>query len=87
MLPHPAVGRTAGEFDKILVVVIKNHLPELLGSFGAILAALVLVAIMAAAMSTANSNLHALSALITQDIYQPFVCRQASQRERTWVGA
>ena len=86
VLPHPAVGRTAGEFDQILVVVLKNHLPELLGSFGAILAALVLVAIMAAAMSTADSNLHALSALITQDIYQPFVRPRASQRERTWVG-
>ena len=86
VLPHPAVGRTAGEFDQILVVVLKNHLPELLGSFGAILAALVLVAIMAAAMSTADSNLHALSALITQDIYEPFVRPQASQRERTWVG-
>ena len=86
VLPHPAVGQTAGEFDQILVVVLKNHLPELLGSFGAILAALVLVAIMAAAMSTADSNLHALSALITQDIYEPFVRPQASQRERTWVG-
>ena len=61
VLPHPSVGRTAGEFDQILVVVLKNHLPELLGSFGAILAALILVAIMAAAMSTADSNLHAFS--------------------------
>ena len=31
-------------------------------------------------------NQHALSALITQDIYQPFVRPRASQRERTWVG-
>ena len=51
VLPHPAVGQTAGEFDQILVVVLKNHLPDLLGSFGAVLAALVLVAIMAAAVS------------------------------------
>jgi SSS family solute:Na+ symporter len=86
VLPHPDVGQTAGEFDQILVVVLKNHLPELFGSFGAILAALVLVAIMAAAMSTADSNLHALSALLTHDIYDQFIRPQASQRERTWIG-
>ncbi|MEE3259116.1 MAG: sodium:solute symporter family protein [Candidatus Latescibacterota bacterium] len=86
VLPHPAVGQTAGEFDQILVVVLKNHLPDLLGSFGAVLAALVLVAIMAAAMSTADSNLHALSALITHDIYDQFIRPQSSQREKIWVG-
>ena len=86
VLPHPDVGQTAGEFDQILVVVLKNPLPELFGSFGAILAALVLVAIMAAAMSTADSNLHALSALLTHDIYDQFIRPQASQRERTWIG-
>ena len=86
VLPHPAVGQTAGEFDQILVVVLKNHLPELLGSFGAVLAALILVAIMAAAMSTADSNLHAISALITHDVYKQFVRPHASQREKTWVG-
>ena len=86
ILPHPSVGQTAGEFDQILVVVLKNHLPELLGSLGAVLAALILVAIMAAAMSTADSNLHALSALLTHDIYDQFIRPQASQREKNWVG-
>ena len=86
LLPNPAVGLTPGSFDQILVVVLKNHLPELLGSFGVVLAALILVAIMAAAMSTADSNLHALSALLTHDVYDQFLRPQASQRERTWVG-
>ena len=86
VLPHPAVGQTVGEFDQILVVVLKNHLPELLGLAGVILASLVLVAIMAAAMSTADSNLHALSALVTHDIYDQFVRPQATERERVWVG-
>ena len=86
VLPHPSVGAAAGDFDQILVVVLKSHLPELLGPFGAVLVALVLVAIMAAAMSTADSNLHALSALVTHDVYDQFVRPQASQRERTWVG-
>jgi SSS family solute:Na+ symporter len=46
----------------------------------------VLVAIMAAAMSTADSNLHALSALITHDVYDQFIRPEASQQQRTWVG-
>lgn len=86
ILPHPMVGETARDFDRILVVVLQNHLPELLGTFGAVLAALVLVAIMAAAMSTADSNLHAMSALLTHDVYDQYIRPQASQRERTWVG-
>ncbi len=85
-LPNPAVGTTSGSFDQILVVVLKNHLPALFGPLGAVLAALILVAIMAAAMSTADSNLHALSALLTHDVYDQFLRPQASQRERAWVG-
>ncbi|MBT4613344.1 MAG: hypothetical protein HOC05_25070 [Gemmatimonadetes bacterium] len=86
VLPHALVGQSAYEFDQILVVVLKNHLPELMGPLGAVLASLILVAIMAAAMSTADSNLHALSALVTHDIYDQFIRPQASQRERLWVG-
>ena len=86
ILPHPDVGTAANQFDQILVVVLNNHLPELLGPLGAFLAALILVAIMAAAMSTADSNLHAMSALLTHDIYDHFIRPEASQRERTWVG-
>jgi SSS family solute:Na+ symporter len=86
LLPHPSVGDAPNQFDQILVVVLKNHLPELLGPLGALLAALILVAIMAAAMSTADSNLHALSALLTHDIYQPFIRPKATPNERAWVG-
>ena len=45
-----------------------------------------IVAIMAAAMSTADSNLHALSALATRDLYDRFLRPRASERERIWVG-
>jgi SSS family solute:Na+ symporter len=86
VLPHPDVGSAANQFDQILVVVLNNHLPELLGPIGVFLASLILVAIMAAAMSTADSNLHAMSALLTHDIYDHFIRPYASQRERTWVG-
>ena len=83
--PNPAVGG-AGQFDQILVVVLRNHLPELLGSFGLLLASLIMISIMAAAMSTADSNLHALSAILTRDIYDRFVNPGASQKTRTWIG-
>ncbi|MBS13846.1 MAG: hypothetical protein CME19_19910 [Gemmatimonadetes bacterium] len=86
VLPHPDVGSAANQFDQILVVVLNNHLPELLGPIGVFLASLILVAIMAAAMSTADSNLHAMSALLTHDIYDHFIRPEASQCERTWVG-
>ena len=84
LAPNPAVGNS---FDQILVVVLKNHVPEVLGSgTGILLAALVCVAIMAASMSTADSNLHAMSAVFTRDIYGKLIRPSASDTERTWVG-
>ena len=83
--PVPAEAMN-GDFDQVLIVVLKTHLPILLGPVGAVLAAVILVAIMAAAMSTADSNLHAISAVLTRDVYDRFVRPQAGQRERTWVG-
>ena len=41
---------------------------------------------MAASMSTADSNLHALSAVLTRDIYNKFLRPKASEREKTWFG-
>jgi len=87
VLPHPEVGETARHFDNILMVVLKDHLPGLVGPLlGTLLAAVVGVAIMAAAMSTADSNLHATSAVFTRDIYDRFVRPGASDKERTFVG-
>ena len=83
LAPHPDVGES---FDQILVVVLKNHVPNVFGGgIGILLAALVCVAIMAASMSTADSNLHAMSAVFTRDIYARL--KPASgDSERTWVG-
>jgi len=86
LLPNPAVGTTPGGFNDIMLVVLKNHLPELLGGLGALVASLIMVAIMAAAMSTADSNLHAMSAVVTRDIYDRFIRPTAGENERTWVG-
>jgi SSS family solute:Na+ symporter len=92
---YPLVGEGAnaappahvGEFDRILVVVLKDQLPALFGvTVGAALASLVIVAIMAASMSTADSNLHAVSAVTVRDIYDRFLRPQSTQRERLWVG-
>ena len=86
VLPHPSVGSTSRDFDRILVVILEGHMPELLGSLGSFVSALIIVAIMAASMSTADSNLHALSAVVTRDVYDHILRPQASARERTWFG-
>ena len=86
MVPNPEVGANVRDYDKILVVILKNYLPKLLPSVGALVATIILVAIMAAAMSTADSNLHAMSAVVTRDVYDRFIHPEASDKERTWVG-
>lgn len=66
---------------------MKQQLPELLGpALGMFLASLFIVSIMAASMSTADSNLHALSAVLTRDLYDKFVRPSAGEKERVWVG-
>lgn len=82
LTPHPEVGR----WDQALIAVLRDHGLEVLGVAGPLIVAVLLVAILAAAMSTADSNLHALSALLTRDIYDRFLRPKASQRERAWVG-
>jgi len=74
------------EFDQIVVVILKDQLPAMLGYFGMVLVAIILVAVLAASMSTADSNLHALSAVVTRDIYDRFIRPSASEHERAWVG-
>ncbi len=82
LVPHPEVGR----FDQIVIVMIQEHIPALIGAAGTIVVSVIFVAVMAASMSTADSNLHALSAVLTRDVYDRFVRPKASERERTWVG-
>lgn len=74
-----------GEFDQIVVIMIKEQLPAMMGGFGLILVAVLLVAILAASMSTADSNLHALSAVFTRDVYDSLLRPGASQAERAWI--
>lgn len=74
-----------GSADQIAVVVIREHFPVLFGMVGVWLVALILVAVMAAAMSSADSNLHALSAVITRDVYDRVV-PGSSEVRKAWVG-
>lgn len=85
-LPHPEVGSGPRDFDQIMVLVLKRHLPELLGPAGLLLGTLIIIAIMAAAMSTADSNLHAMSAVITRDIYGNILRPNSTEKSRLWVG-
>ena len=71
--------------DDIVIHVISQQFPEIFGSLGLFLIALILVAVMAASMSTADSNLHALSAVVTRDLYQP-LRPGSSKNERAWIG-
>ncbi|MDE0836929.1 MAG: sodium:solute symporter family protein [Akkermansiaceae bacterium] len=71
--------------DDIVIHVISQQFPEIFGSLGHFLIALILVAVMAASMSTADSNLHALSAVVTRDLYHP-LRPGSSEKERAWVG-
>ena len=85
-LPHPEVGSGPRDFDQIMVLVLKRHLPELLGPVGLLLGTLIIIAIMAAAMSTADSNLHAMSAVLTRDIYGNILRPNSTEKSRLWVG-
>ena len=87
MLPHPAIGTQSDEFDQVIIALLQEHIPLFLGpAVGVVIVSLILVSIMAASMSTADSNLHALSAVLTRDIYDKFVRPKASEREKTWFG-
>ena len=87
VMPNPAVGTKSSEVDQIVIAMIQTVLPEMLGiTFGAVMVTLILIAVLAASMSTADSNLHALSAVLTRDVYDRYIRPQSGERERTWVG-
>ncbi|MFG6137685.1 MULTISPECIES: sodium:solute symporter family protein [Halomonas] len=65
--------------DQILPVMLMNYAPYLLAS-------LIMAAGAAAAMSTANSQIHAVSTVVTMDIYQRYVNRRATQARIVTVG-
>jgi SSS family solute:Na+ symporter len=79
---HPVVG----SHDQAVIAVLRTHGADLFGVAGAVVVGVIMMAILAASMSTADSNLHALSAVLTRDVYDRFVRPKAGQAERAWVG-
>ena len=71
--------------DQIAVFMLSEQLPAMLGGLGVILVSIIMVAIMAASMSTADSNLHALGGVITRDFYDR-INSNATEKQRAWVG-
>ncbi len=74
-----------GNSDQVLIVVIRDHFPVLFGDIGVCLVALILITIMASAMSSADSNLHALSAVVTRDGFDQLK-PGSSETTKVWVG-
>ena len=83
---HFQASAAVGSYDEIFVVILRDVLPSVLGSFGILLGAITLVAIMAASMSTADSSLHALSAVTVRDIYKSIFRPESGERESINVG-
>lgn len=65
--------------DTILPVMLFKYAPFALAS-------LILACGAAAAMSTANSQIHSMSAVYTVDIHQRFINKNMSQKSLVWVG-
>lgn len=75
-----------GKADQIVPHMIGNQLPEVFGIVGVVLVAVIFVAILAASMSTADSNLHGFSAVFMRDVYERFFRPNASENEKAWGG-
>ncbi|MBE2998384.1 sodium:solute symporter family protein [Nocardiopsis sp. HNM0947] len=67
------------EADQVLPAVLLEHAPLLL-------ALLVIAAGAGAAMSTANSQVHAMAASYTVDFHERYVQRDLPERKRVWIG-
>ena len=70
---------TAGTSDTIFIAFSRKYLPSFL-------AGLLMSAIIAASMSTADSQLLVASSSFTSDIYKPFLRKNAADKEVMWVG-
>jgi len=67
------------ESEKVFIYMVQNMLPSTL-------AAICLAAILAAIMSTADSQLLVSASVLIQDFYQSLLRRDAGQHELVWAG-
>ena len=80
----------AAESDQIVLKILEEAPVDVVGPLLGIVwpafAAVFMTAIMAASMSTADSNLHAASAMLTRDVYQRYIKADASPARVIWCG-
>ncbi|MBQ0165909.1 MAG: sodium/proline symporter PutP [Treponema sp.] len=69
----------AGSESKVFIVMVRKLFPSLL-------AGILLSAILAASMSTADSQLLASASAFASDVYKPIFRKDASDKEMLWVG-
>lgn len=65
--------------DKVLPVILYKYAPFILASF-------IIACGAAAAMSTANSQIHSMSAVYTVDFHKAYINPNLSERKLVWVG-
>jgi sodium/proline symporter len=70
---------TVGAQKTVFIVMARRFFPPVISGF-------LLAAIMAASVSTADSQLLVASSSFTSDLYQPIVRKDASEKEVLWVG-
>ncbi len=70
---------TVGAQKTVFIVMSRRFFPSIISGF-------ILAAIMAASVSTADSQLLVASSSFTSDIYKPLMRKQAGDREVLWVG-
>ena len=75
-LETPLAG---ADTEKVFILLVQSLLHP-------VPAGICLAAILAAIMSTADSQLLVSSSALTEDFYRPFIRKRASQRELVWVG-
>lgn len=81
LVAHNYLGSLLAEGSQNMVfVTMVRHL------FPALLAGILLSAILAASMSTADSQLLASSSAFASDLYKPVFRKNASDREMQWIG-
>jgi sodium/proline symporter len=85
LVGHHYLGNSLAEEDKSLVFIKMVRQIMGVGAIG-LLGGLMLSAIVAAAMSTADSQLLASSSAFASDIYKTAIKKNASDKEMLWVG-
>lgn len=70
---------TIEQADKVLPVILYKYAPFVLASF-------VIACGAAAAMSTANSQIHSMSAVYTVDFHRTYINKNLSEKQLVWVG-